>query len=165
MFLWKGMRRIVCLGALDSLMSFKMIEPVYCITSEVGTKYIEKDHFQTREDVRMRMIRHGSWNSYLRVLSFKRLWWSSTNWERMVSWIRFFVKQALFPALKRPRTYRKGSRTKKISLVRLTKDPSPSTKIEDSTRDARRAKDDPDKVPTSHSEWQEQGNFAYYSRI
>ena len=93
------------------------------------------------------------------------MWWSSTTWERMVSWIRFFVKHALFPALKRPRTYRKGSRTKKISLVRLTKDPSPSTKIEGSTREARTVKDDPDKVPTSHSEWQEQENYAYYSRI
>lgn len=27
-----------------------MIGPVHRITSEVGTKYIEKDHFQTRED-------------------------------------------------------------------------------------------------------------------
>ena len=50
MFLGKGMTRIVCLGALDSLMSFKMIEPVYCITSEVGTKYIEKDHFLAHVD-------------------------------------------------------------------------------------------------------------------
>ena len=50
MFLGKGMTRIVCLGALDSLMSFKMIEPIYCITSEVGTKYIEKDHFLAHVD-------------------------------------------------------------------------------------------------------------------
>jgi len=29
---------------------FKMIEPVYRITSEVGTKYIEKDHFLAHVD-------------------------------------------------------------------------------------------------------------------
>ena len=56
------MTRIVCLGALDSLMSFKMIEPVYCITSEVGTKYIEKDHFLAHVDDKVFARVFHSWS-------------------------------------------------------------------------------------------------------